>query len=175
MSRRTGPWGTAPNRTYRTDGDPTKRRYESDERENWRRARYAAAEVRADGEHYNWPVGNVKEVTLSLEGGERQHDEMMGGHRPGGFKALLSLTAQTVWHMGMYSDDPALARMAIVHTAREQIGVQRQLSAQQQQQVAVQHAQERAQDKADRAEEMEVLARAMAKAMFDEADARRAS
>lgn len=143
---------------------PDMRRFDDPERERERQERYARSTLREDGEH--WLDGDV----CSLEQRDRIRDKnynqyVYWTHKAGtGVWDFFRMAWASIWHMGMYSEDPYIARVATVHTVGEQIGIQRAM-----------HAQERAADQAREDERMERLARTMARAMFDEADKRRTS
>lgn len=155
MSMKRGPWGQPGQRIYPTGGDPDKRQFESDVSERERQRKYARAEQRG-GEHF------LPGATMSLEAGERAFEQGQRDKCAGGFLFGLKMLWSTIIHMGMYSDDPTIARQAIVLTAREEIGRQRQITA-------ANHATDQARDD----ERMAAMASHMARAIFDEAERRR--
>lgn len=74
-----------------------------------------------------------------------------------------------IFRMGMYSNDPEIARIGMIQTAERTIAGQQQTSAQNRaEDLAREQAREEAQE-----ERMVRLARVMAKEMFDEAERRR--
>lgn len=130
--------------------------FEDDSWEHNRQERWDRSHVRADGKHYL-----TAQATLSIEDGEVRQYEILAQKAPNGFFDFLRIVWSTIWHMGMYSNDPTIARMAIVHTAQEQIGVQRQIAAQ-----------NRAQDQALATQNARATGQAMADAFFDRLEER---
>lgn len=158
MSMKYGPWGQPGRRIFPTGGNLNKRRFESAQSEKERQRDISRCEVREDGEHY------LPGATMSMEAGERAFEQGQRYKCRGGFKAAVQTVWATVVHMGMYSSDPTIARQAIVMTAREELGRQREITTQQ-----------RADDRARDDERMSAMAQHMARAMFDEADRRRST
>lgn len=88
--------------------------------------------------------------------------------KKGRWSSVFGIALSSFWHMGMYSSDPHIARMAIVHTAQEQLQVQRELAARQQLAAQAQRLDDQARDDA----RMERMAEHVARKLFDERDRR---
>lgn len=102
-------------------------------------------------------------LAAAIEKGKTDIPRMRREIRRGGFLGVLQLAWATVWHMGMYSRDPYVARIATIHTAQEQIGIQRDIGAA-----------HRLEDQANEIERARMLGRVQADAMLDRIEERRA-